>query len=257
MGIIRKIILVICLIIFVGAGGILGKYFYDAYKDMHKLTDLSNVAKVEDLKTDKGTIIGKYVPIWKKNKDFIGWIKIKGTKVDFPVMQTKDDPEYYLRRNFDGEYSTGGVPFIDSNSDIFKPTSNFMIYGHNMKNGTMFHDITKYKDEDFYKEHKTIKFDTIYKGGQGTYEVVAAGKSRIYSEDDDIFKYYQYAGMTSEEDFTTFVKGVKKLSNYDTGLTPEYGDQLITLSTCTNDSNEGRFFVVAVRTDAKQVKPQY
>ena len=249
MGLVRKIILVVCLIVLVGAAGVLIQYYYNGYKEMNSLKDLKQSEELEDLKTDKGIIIGKYVPIWQKNNDLIGWIRIDGTKIDFPVMQTPDDPEYYLRRDFNREHSTGGVPFMDVHSDIFMPTSNFMIYGHNMKNGSMFHDLIKYEDEEFYRDHKTINFDTIYKGGQGVYQVVAAGYSQIYDKDSSKFKYYAYAGMTSEREYHEFVDGVKKLSCYDTGVVPEYGSQLITLSTCTNVSDEGRFFVVAVRTD--------
>ena len=249
MGLVRKIILVVCLIVFVGAAGVLIQYYYNGYKEMNSLKDLKQSEELEDLKTDKGIIIGKYVPIWQKNNDLIGWIRIDGTKIDFPVMQTPDDPEYYLRRDFNREHSTGGVPFMDVHSDIFMPTSNFMIYGHNMKNGSMFHDLIKYEDEEFYRDHKTINFDTIYKGGQGVYQVVAAGYSQIYDKDSSKFKYYAYAGITSEREYHEFVDGVKKLSCYDTGVVPEYGSQLITLSTCTNVSDEGRFFVVAVRTD--------
>ncbi len=108
---------------------------------------------------------------------------------------------------------------MDASSDIFQvPTSNFLIYGHNMKNGTMFHDMLKYKDKSFYQEHKTFRFDTIYKGGQGTYEIIAAGYSKIYPEDSDAFKYYQYAGITSRSDFNEYLKGVQGLSEYNTGV---------------------------------------
>ena len=143
---------------------------------------------------------------------------------------------------------------MDAASDIFIPTSNFMIYGHNMKNGTMFHELLKYKDRDFYKEHKTFKFDTIYKGGQGTYAVIAAGYSQIYPQDSTKFKYYRYAGMTSQSDFNEFVKGVKALSEYDTGVVAEYGDQLVTLSTCAYHTEDGRFFVVGKRIDGKNAE---
>ena len=101
---------------------------------------------------DRGTVIGKYVDLYEANSDIIGWITVDGTKIDYPVMQTQDDPEFYLRRNFQKEHATAGVPFMDASSDIFVPTSNFLIYGHNMKNGTMFHDMLKYKDKSFYQE---------------------------------------------------------------------------------------------------------
>ena len=201
-------------------------------------------------------MVAEYSTLYQANNDIIGWIKINGTKVDYPVMQTQDDPEYYIRRGFDKESTSSGTPFMDAASDIFIPTSNFMIYGHNMKNGTMFHDILKYESKDFYKEHKKIKFDTIYKGGQGTYEVIAAGYTQIYPKDSDKFKYYQYAGITTESEFNEFIRGVRSLTPYKMDGTAEYGDQLITLSTCAYHVDEGRFFVVAKRVDAKQVKPQ-
>ena len=253
----RKIVFVLCLIVFVGSAGMLLNYFLTGMREQSSLEDLAKLkTEREDMKTDKGTVIGKYVDLYEVNSDIIGWITVDGTKIDYPVMQTQDDPEFYLRRNFQKEHATAGVPFMDASSDIFVPTSNFLIYGHNMKNGTMFHDMLKYKDKSFYQEHKTFRFDTIYKGGQGTYEIIAAGYSKIYLEDSDAFKYYQYAGITSRSDFNEYLKGVKELSEYNTGVSAEYGDQLVTLSTCAYHEKNGRFFIVGKRTDAKQVKPQ-
>ena len=211
---------------------------------------------MKSLNGEERTVLPEYQELAEINPDFVGWIFIDGTNIDYPVMQTQDDPEFYLRRNFQKEHATAGVPFMDASSDIFVPTSNFLIYGHNMKNGTMFHDMLKYKDKSFYQEHKTFRFDTIYKGGQGTYEIIAAGYSKIYPEDSDAFKYYQYAGITSRSDFNEYLKGVKELSEYNTGVSAEYGDQLVTLSTCAYHEKNGRFFIVGKRTDAKQVKPQ-
>lgn len=253
----RKIVFVLCLIVFVGSAGMLLNYFLTGMREQSSLEDLAKLkTEREDMKTDKGTVIGKYVDLYEANSDIIGWITVDGTKIDYPVMQTQDDPEFYLRRNFQKEHATAGVPFMDASSDIFVPTSNFLIYGHNMKNGTMFHDMLKYKDKSFYQEHKTFRFDTIYKGGQDTYEIIAAGYSKIYPEDSDAFKYYQYAGITSRSDFNEYLKGVKELSEYNTGVSAEYGDQLVTLSTCAYHEKNGRFFIVGKRTDAKQVKPQ-
>lgn len=253
----RKIVLVLCIIVFVGSAGVLLDYFINGLREQSNLNELGELKMGgEDLVTDKGTVVAEYARLYQMNNDIIGWITIDGTKVDYPVMQTKDDPEYYIHRGFDGEYSKSGTPFMDAASDIFVPTSNFMIYGHNMKNGTMFHDVLKYEDKDFYKEHKTFEFDTIYKGGQGTYEVIAAGYTKIYPKDSTEFKYYQYGGITTESDFNEFIKGVKALTPYKTESSAEYGDQLITLSTCAYHVEDGRFFVVAKRIDEKQVKPQ-
>ena len=257
LGMGRKIILVICLIIFFGSAGVLVDYYLNGAREQNALTGLADMKLGgEDLVTDKGTVVAEYSELYKANNDIIGWIKIDGTKINYPVMQTQNEPEYYLHRGFDKEYADSGTPFMDAASDIFIPTSNFMIYGHNMKNGGMFHDLLKYEDKEFYEEHSTFEFDTIYKGGQGKYQVIAAGYTKIFPKTSTKFKYYKYPGITSASDFNEFVKGVKALSSYDTGTTAEYGDQLVTLSTCAYHTEEGRFFVVAKRIDAKQVKPQ-
>lgn len=257
LGLGRKIVLVICMIVFVGSAGVLLDYYINGAKEQNALEGLNGL-KIggEDLVTDKGTVVAEYSQLYQLNPDIIGWVKIEGTKIDYPVMHTPDDPEYYIHRGFDKQESRAGTLFMDGLSDIFIPTSNFMIYGHNMKNGTMFRDLIKYESKAFYKEHKYIEFDTIYKGGQGKYEVIAACYSKIYPKDAKDFKYYQYPGTTSESDFNDFIRGVKAESVYNTGVTAEYGDQLITLSTCAYHTDDGRFYVVAKRVDAKQVKPQ-
>lgn len=246
----RKIVFVIAMMVFVGAAGVLANHYIEGWRAQKALTDLEPVnIQAEDLQTDKGIVIGKYAGLYTANPDIIGWIKIKGTRINYPVMQTQNDPEFYLRRNFKKEYSVSGTPFMDAMSDIFIPTCNWTIYGHHMKDGTMFKDLVKYADYEFYKKHKYIKFDTIYKGGQGTYEVVAAFYTQIYSSEDNVFKYYQYPGITTEAEFTEYVNGIKKMSEYNTGVEVQYGDQLITLSTCNYHvgDGKGRFAVVAKR----------
>lgn len=250
MGIGRKIVLVIALMVFIGALGAIVNHYVKGWRAEQALTGLGEMKKEqEDLVTDKGIVVGKYVDLYKKNEDMIGWLTIDGTRMDYPVMQTEDDPEYYLRRNFAKEYSLSGVPFMDAQSDVFKPTANWMVYGHNMKDGTMFHDLLDYAEKEFYEEHKTFKFDTIYKGGQGEYEIIASFYSQIYPKDKDVFKYYTYAGINKKSQFDDFLKGIKGLSEYNTGVEAEYGDQLITLSTCSYHVEDklGRFAVVAKR----------
>ena len=244
----RKIIFVIALMVFVASAGVIAEHYVSGWRAEKALTGLSALkVEGEDLQTDKGIVAGKYVGLYTTNPDIIGWIEIEDTHINYPVMQTQNNPEFYLRKNFDKEYSVSGVPFMDASSDIFIPTCNWMIYGHHMKDGTMFKDLVKYADRDFYEDHKYIKFDTIYKDGEGVYEVVAAFYSQIYTAEDNVFKYYQYAGITTEAELTTYVAGVKKLSEYDTGVEVQYGDQLITLSTCNYHvgDGKGRFAVVA------------
>ncbi len=185
--------------------------------------------------------------LYAQNSDIVGWLTIEDTSIDYPVVQTPSDSDYYLRRNFQKESSTAGTLFVDGSSSMVDPLSaNWIIYGHNMKNGTMFHDLLDYADEEFYKTHTTFTFDTIEGiGSGGIYEVVAVCYTQVYSQDEDVFKYYKYANITSAVAFDEYVAGVKALSIYDTGVTPTWGDQLITLSTCEYSVTNGRFIVVA------------
>ena len=250
----RKIVFVIALMVFVGAAGVILDHYVTGWRAEKALTDLAEL-KVEtqpDLKTEKGTVIGEYVDLYNQNPDIIGWIRIEGTNINYPVMQTQDDPEFYLRKDFNKEYSLSGTPFMDAASDIFMPTCNWTIYGHHMKDGTMFMDVTKYADRDYYEEHPVIEFDTIYREtGQAKYEIMAAFYAEIKNVDEGGFKYYQYAGITTESSFNEYVAGAKAASEYDTGIDAEYGDQLITLSTCSYhvDDKRGRFAVVAKRIE--------
>lgn len=155
-------------------------------------------------------------------------------------MQTIGKPNYYLKRNFEKQYSDYGVPYVQENCDL-EFSDNCVLYGHHMNNGTMFSDLCKYADEDFYREHKTICFDTL--SGFGEYEVIAAFKTAAYSQQG--FKYYHFTLADSAEDFDAYISKCKELALYDTGVTAEYGDRLITLSTCEYSRNNGRMVVVA------------
>lgn len=187
----------------------------------------------------------KYAAVYEQNSDFVGWISVEGTNIDYPVMQTIDNPNYYLKRSFEKQYSDYGVPYVQENCDLGL-SDNCVIYGHHMNNGTMFADLCKYESEDFYQEHKTIRFDTL--SGFGEYEIVAVFKTVAYSEQG--FKYYHFTRAESAEDFDAYITQCKALSLYDTGVTAEYDDKLITLSTCEYSRKNGRMVVVAKRIAA-------
>jgi len=188
------------------------------------------------------TAFEKYAAVYEQNSDFVGWITIDGTRIDYPVMQTIDNPNYYLKHSFEKQYSDYGVPYVQENCDL-ELSDNCVIYGHHMNNGTMFADLCKYADKDFYKEHRTIRFDTL--SGFGEYEIVAVFKTVAYSEQG--FQYYHFTRADSAEDFDAYIAKCKELSLYDTGVTAEYGDKLITLSTCEYSRQNGRMVVVAKR----------
>ncbi|MDD4509320.1 MAG: class B sortase [Oscillospiraceae bacterium] len=186
------------------------------------------------------TAYEKYAEVYEQNSDFVGWISIPGTKIDYPVMQTKDEPNFYLKHSFEKSYSDYGVPYAQENCDI-DLSDNTVIYGHHMNNGSMFSDLCKYADAAFYREHKTITFDTL--GGYGEYEVVAAFKTVAYSTEG--FRYYDFVNAESEAAFAEYIAKCKELALYDTGVSAEYGDKLITLSTCEYTRTNGRMVIVA------------
>ena len=196
----------------------------------------------EEKKTLK--ILDQYKSLYNSNKTLIGWLNIADTIIDYPVMQT-DDNEYYLNHNIQLEEDRNGALFLDSNCDITNPGTNFIIYGHNMKSGKMFGSLDKYADQSFYEKHKEIRFDTLYE--EGTYEVMYVFRSRVYQQDEIVFKYYQFYDANSEEEFQSYMKEMEALSLYDTGVKAEYGDHLLTLSTCDYEEKDGRFVVVAKR----------
>lgn len=207
----------------------------------------SSPSKQEKPEQEEPGALAAYTPLFEQNPDLFGWIEIEGTKLNYPVMHTPDDPEYYLRRAFDGSSSMSGVPFLDGR--CFEGCGNYLIYGHHMKNGTMFAPITSYAKETFWQEHPVIRFDTLYE--TGVYEVVAAFYSKVYSADDvDVFRYYTYTDLSDPETFAEYAAKIKAAALYDTGIEVAYGNPLLTLSTCEYHTANGRFVVVAQKVAA-------
>ena len=175
-------------------------------------------------------------PLYEKNSDCIGWICIPNTAVDYPVMHTPQDPQKYLRKNFDCEYSSSGVPFLQGNDTL--DSDNLIIYGHNMKNGTMFSDITKYRNESYCVEHPTIELET--KRGLKLYTVFAVVQVKNNNE------WYRFIAAADEDDYENRIKVISEAALYTSGAKPQYGQQLLTLSTCYGNSKSDRLIVIAV-----------
>ncbi|WP_313527739.1 class B sortase [Anaerotignum sp.] len=194
-------------------------------------------------------VLQEYQELYEENKDLAGWITIEETQLNYPVMFTPNNPEFYLHRAFDGSRSTSGVPFIGKGCGLVPRTDNIIIYGHNMKNGTMFSRLLSYKDEKFWEQHSTIQFNTLYE--TATYIILAAFNIDV-TLDNGHFEFYNSTDFETEEEYTTFVKECKQQSIYDTGLTAEKGDFLITLVTCSYHSQNGRFVVVAKKLDINE-----
>lgn len=170
------------------------------------------------------------------NADCFGWVSIAGTSINYPVMHTPNNPQKYLNRNFYGEYSQSGVPFLDSRCNF--DNTNLIVYGHNMNNGTMFADLCNYTDYSYFTQHPTIVLET--EKGVSTYAVFAVMK--VKSDD----YWYSFITADTEQEYDSKIKYAKAHSLYDTGITPEYNKQLLTLSTCYSGNKDNRILVLAV-----------
>lgn len=187
-----------------------------------------------------------YQDAFLANEDMAAWLVIPDTPVDYPVMWTPRDENYYLRRGFDGKKNQNGCLILDTDSCIDPLTTNLIIHGHNMKSGAMFGELDRYKEESFFQEHREMQLHT--REGIRTYEVVAVFLSQVYRKTDQVFKFYQFFQADTEEEFDDFYENIKAMSLYDTGVTASYGDHFLTLSTCAYHVEQGRFVVVARET---------
>ena len=254
----RKILMAVCVFLCIISFGYLGAYYQVSAKSAREFEELSALKKagawavnsgnkkVEVHLTDKDTpipdILPEYKKIHQKNQKLIGWVKIDDTIIDYPVMQTVNN-EYYLDHNFNQEEDRNGCIFMDYQCDVIKGCDNMILYGHHMKSGKMFGTLNKYSEESYYEEHPIIQFDTIYE--KGKYQVMYVFRSKVYSEEDVTFKYYQFINAASEMEFNSYLNEMAALSLYDTGVVASYGDKLLTLSTCDYQEKKGRFVVVA------------
>ena len=207
----------------------------------------SNAAETEETAettepTEPGMLAG-YKEIYEMNNDVVGWIKMEGTKMDYPVMQTPDDPNFYLYRDFDKNNSKRGSIYAREVCDINEPSDNITIFGHNMADGSMFACLSNYTNKHAWENNSLIFFDTLNE--YHTYKIFAVFKTSANIGQG--FSYHQFVDAENAAQFDEFVATCKKLSFYDTGITPVYGDKLICLSTCEYTLDNGRLVVAAVR----------
>lgn len=206
-------------------------------------------------------ILPEYVDLYGENNDLYGWLAINGLEVEitgqvekqkfsFPVMFTPEDPNFYVDKNWNKEVcykNVGTSIFIDGRTT--DDTENVIIYGHNMKDYSMFGSLKYYKERSFYEQNKYIEFDTIYE--KRTYEIIAVSEAMVYYDEEpaeDEYLFYEHVELDSKEAFDEYVKNVKANSYYDIETTAEFGNQLITLCTCDKTVGEnGRLLIVAKR----------
>lgn len=256
---VRKILLWVCVLVFCGSVFYLVDFGAQNKKSQENLATLQsqmeqaekdvaegkiNVSNIEGYPND---YLAKFYPFYLENEDIKGWLQIEDTNVNFPVVQTSDN-DYYHRLGFNKEYDYYGTPYIDYECDVKTPSTNLIIYGHNIRNdGQMFNDLTKYKQLSFYKEHPLVDFDSVYK--EGEYKIFAAFITNNLAEHDNgnRFAYNEFTNAENEEEFNEFVDEVRRRSIFDIPVDVEYGDELLTLSTCTYEFKDARFVVVARR----------
>ncbi len=185
----------------------------------------------------------KYAQLHEMNSEFFGWLTAEGVGIDYPVMYSPARPLYYLNRDFFGQYSDSGIPFVDERCP--ENGNYYLIYGHLMVNKSMFGRLPEYADESVWRAYPVFRFDTVYE--EREYAVMSVFYTRLLLPEAWGFRYYEYFDLTDEAVFNEYVANVLSLRLYDTGVNAEYGDELLVLSTCSHHTDEGRFVLVAKR----------
>ena len=264
----KKILFIVVVVALVAAFGIsafmVGDYLVEGKQQENRYDELSNIAANAQTETteaavdategtavteatvaptEAGGILPGYKDIYEMNNHVVGWIKMEGTKMDYPVMQTPDEPNFYLYRDFDKKDSKRGSIYAREVCDINEPSDNITIFGHNMADGSMFACLSNYTSKRAWDNNSLIFFDTLTE--YHTYKIFAVFKTSANIGQG--FSYHQFVDAENEAQFNEFVSTCKKLAFYDTGITPVYGDKLICLSTCEYTLDNGRLVVAAVR----------
>lgn len=259
----RKILFFGSLCVFVICAIYLGIYTYNSSKALEHFDELEEYVSIQNMddldgktpeeiteevepdytKNEEGRL-NCYVELSNRNSEMVGWLRIPKTGINYPVMQQEDNNSFYLNHNFDKKKQSGGLPMLDYQCDIDKPSDNLIIYGHNMRNGSVFNGLLNYKKEEFFRENKTIVLDSLYEHRE--YLVIAVFNTKVGSDKE--FRYHDFVDTLSKEDFDRFISDVRERSIHKTDIDAQFGDSLITLSTCSYGTSNERLVVVAKRT---------
>ena len=251
--------------VFVYSACMLGTYYLTSYNTQKNMANLKNVVvdvqatprpsptlrptpnpqeTPEAPKEIDWKVNEKYHPLVQLNSDVVGWIRIEGTNIDYPIMQTsEDDPEYYLNHNFEKNSDVLGLPFLDARCELMPNSDVMLIYAHNIRSKIMFHHLTDYESEEFWLENQYVAFDTIY--AQGTYQIFAVFRFDVARSDKLGFQFHRYVDYSDEKEFAKQMEYVRDAALYDTGIAPVYGDKLLVLATCEYSTWNSRLVVFA------------
>jgi len=202
----------------------------------------------EEKAEDRLTPYGVYGELAEQNPDLAGWVKIAGTPIDYPVMHSPEDAQFYLDHGFDQSPSVYGVPFADAACDLSPQGGNIIVYGHNMIDGQMFAVLLNYEEQAYFEEHQLIIFDTLEEFG--LYQIVAVIKATVSREDPEALDLAQYASFENAGAFASFMEMCGQSSLYATGQSAQLSDRLLILSTCEYSKRNGRLVLVAKKLPA-------
>lgn len=200
-----------------------------------------------DLDNSEPAMIPEYVDLYTENSDMVGRILIQDTNIDYPIMYSEES-NYYLRRDFSKSSNSHGCIFLGNNMTI--DDNAIVIYGHNMKDKTMFSALTKFLDEEFFNIHQYIQLDSLYE--ERNYQVIAVARDYVHSVSDESFKFYNYYGTPTEEEFNEFKEFLMTHSVHTRDIEfLTYDDKIAQLVTCSYHRDHGRLIIICKEvTDA-------
>lgn len=249
-----KLAIGIFLTIAIVSGSYLSTYFFSLRRAANEFNNLAKTFHGEQSRngsiTDSDLLsmknkkekMASFNKLYAENNDLMGWLAVPGTDIDYPVMYTPEEPEYYLRRNFEKKYSIKGTLFIDGKCVLDPRSNNIIIHGHNMRDGSMFADLLLYEKKDFWQNHSQLEF--YFFGEKQIYDIIAAFRTEVYNDTLE-FKYNEPTDFQYKIQFEDYIKKAKEAALYETGLTARHDDYLLTLSTCAYHTRHGRFVVLA------------
>ncbi len=239
-----KLLALLFILVFLASAGYIAYYFGTSYLNQKQVNELNDMYGTGDLPEGyPSDYIPYFASLYAINPDVKAFIEIDGTQVKYPVVQSVDN-DFYLRRNFIRESNRHGIPYVDYRVDV-KNSTNIVVYGHNMKDGQMFGELLNYSSLDYYKQHPTLRFDTVYQTGE--YKVVAAFITNVNPAHGEVFDYTSFIDPQTEDEVENFINQVKARSIIDTGVDVSVDDRFVTLSTCTYEFDNARFVVIARR----------
>ncbi len=220
-------------------------WYVDRVKEKNQTSEGDAAATPQTTETERRKtleILQEYQVWCDRNPDFAGWLQIDDTQINLPVLKTTDN-EYYLHKDIDKNDDINGTLFLDYRDNIETPSTNMIIYGHNMKSGEMFGGLKKYLDADYVASHDKIHFDTIYE--KRVYQVIAVCLSEVGYQDDATERYYNFIDADDTGNLQTFLSTIRECAVYDKTQDVTDDDSFLTLSTCNSYVEDGRLFVVA------------